>query len=168
FSCRWDSITRTPASGKRMGPRSEGRGLQISLTMDASRGCLDELCSATSGSAEINLAVAESTVIKDSNVHILKSTVSGPLGHGLLALLLGRSSASKMGIFVLPGYIDADYTDNIGIMVKCFLPPVTIPFGSRIAQLIPFCSCVPNISQDTRKNNGFGSTGALLVAFCQV
>uniref|UniRef100_A0A8C5X1Z5 dUTPase-like domain-containing protein n=1 Tax=Malurus cyaneus samueli TaxID=2593467 RepID=A0A8C5X1Z5_9PASS len=109
--------------------------------------------------AGIDLAVAESTIIKDSNVHILKSTVSGPLGHGLSALLIGRSSASKMGIFVLPGCIDADYTGNIGIMVKCFLPPVTIPFGSRIAQLIPFRSCVPNIGQNTRKDGGFGSTG---------
>ncbi|NXM09807.1 POK9 protein, partial [Tyrannus savana] len=115
-----------------------------------------------------DLAVAESINIVDTNVHVLPSTVTGPLGHGLSALLIGRSSTSKKGIFVLPGCIDADYTGPIGIMVKVFSPPVSIPAGSVIAQLIPFKAQVPQVGSKVRGDGGFGSTGSPNVAFCQI
>lgn len=53
------------------------------------------------------------------------------------ALLLGRSSASMMGLFVLPGVIDADFTGEIQVMVHTPFPPIQITKGQRIAQLIP-------------------------------
>lgn len=96
--------------------------------------------------------------IIDENVHLIDSTASGPLGYGLSALLIGRSSATKMGIFVLPGLIDADYIGIIKIMVKIFSPPVTITKGSKIAQLIPFKSQVPVAAMKDRGTGAFGST----------
>lgn len=112
--------------------------------------------------------MAEFRVISDDQVHVIPSTCTGPLGHGLSALLLGRSSASKKGIFVLPGVIDADYTGPIGIMVKVFCPPVAIPQGSVIAQLIPFLNQVPKARPAVRGEKGFGSTGQPVVAFSEV
>ncbi|NXC11767.1 POK9 protein, partial [Orthonyx spaldingii] len=120
------------------------------------------------GSAGVDLAVAESRVIKDHKVHLIPSTCSGPLDRGLSALLIGRSSMSKQGIFVLPGLIDADFTGTIQIMVHALNPPVTIPSGSKIAQLIPFKSQVPRAWSLDRGDAGFGSTGQPIVAFTEV
>lgn len=109
------------------------------------------------------MAVAESVNITDQDVHVVDSVVSGPLGNGLAALLIGRSSSSRQGIFVLPGLIDADYTGIIRIMLKVFVPPATILKGSRIAQLIPFQPSVPRSQPTNREQGAFGSTGKPLV-----
>ncbi|NWX27080.1 POK9 protein, partial [Notiomystis cincta] len=110
------------------------------------------------GSAGVDLAVGRTVTITDSNVHLIESTVTGPLGFGLSAILIGRSSMSRIGVFVLPGLIDADYTGPIKIMVKVFSPPVTLTRGSKIAQLIPFKSQVPVARDIVRGNGAFGST----------
>ncbi|NXU46785.1 POK9 protein, partial [Drymodes brunneopygia] len=120
------------------------------------------------GRAGLDLALAESVTLEDDSVHVVPSTCSGPLGEGLSALLLGRSSASKQGLFVLPGVIDADYTGIIKIMLKAFCPPVTIPAGSKIAQLVPFKAAVLSSGINERGNGGFGSTGEPLVVFAEV
>uniref|UniRef100_A0A8B9IWB3 dUTPase-like domain-containing protein n=1 Tax=Amazona collaria TaxID=241587 RepID=A0A8B9IWB3_9PSIT len=117
-------------------------------------GCLSELSAATIGSAGIDLAVGEPVTIKDLNMHIVPSTCTGLLGFGLSALLLGRSSTSKQGIFVLAGVIDTDYASPIGIMIHALNPPVTIPQGSKIAQLIPFKGCVPKTDNWIRGQEG--------------
>ncbi|NXV24356.1 POK9 protein, partial [Cepphus grylle] len=114
------------------------------------------------GSAGVNLAVGVTTEILDNAVHVLPSTLSGPLGHGLSALLLGRSSATLQGLFVLPGVIDADYTGPISIMVKAFAPPITVRQGSTIAQLVLFHAQIPLSQNKTRGNGGFGSTNVAL------
>lgn len=87
----------------------------------------------------------------------------GPLPAGFCALLIGRSSTSKAGLFVLPGVIDTDYTGEIKIMAWTPTPPCTIPAGERIAQLI----LLPNVQREKgdpilgqqRGSAGFGSTG---------
>lgn len=58
-------------------------------------------------------------------------------GQGTEALLIGRSSASMEGLNVLVGLVDADYQGEIYIMVQIVIPPLHIPQGSCIAQLIP-------------------------------
>lgn len=83
----------------------------------------------------------------------------GPLGQGLSALLLGRSSTSRKRVFVLPGIIDDDFTGVISIMVWTLFPPVHIPKGSKIGQLVPFYSAVPKVQHKERGEGGFGSTG---------
>ncbi|KFP02343.1 hypothetical protein N300_01095, partial [Calypte anna] len=62
-------------------------------------------------------------------------------------------------IFVVPGVIDADYTGLVKIMVYTITPLVSIPKGSRIAQLVPFLSQVPCKDESDRGSGGFGSTG---------
>uniref|UniRef100_A0A452GNT8 dUTPase-like domain-containing protein n=1 Tax=Gopherus agassizii TaxID=38772 RepID=A0A452GNT8_9SAUR len=120
---------------------------------------------ATRGSAGVDLATAADVTLADDKVQIVPSVVNGPLGYGLSALLIGRSSMSKQGLFVLPGLIDVDYTGNIGIMVRALFPPVNIAAGTRIAQLIPFQSSVPKTKLTERGSHGFGSTDSPQVAF---
>ena len=94
--------------------------------------------------------------LTDSTVTLIPTGVMGPLGDGHSALLLGRSSVTRMGLFVLPGVIDADHTGEIKIMAWTPSPPCFIPKGQKIAQLVPFHSMTkPGIRDRT---GGFGST----------
>ena len=42
-----------------------------------------------------------------------------------------------MGLFVLPGVIDADYSGEIYIMAYTLFPPIRPEAGQRFGQLIP-------------------------------
>lgn len=68
--------------------------------------------------------------------------VTGPIGKGYSVLLWGRSSTTLTGLFVLPGVIDVDYEGVIQAMAWTPLPPVLVPKGTRIDQLI-FKATVP-------------------------
>ncbi|NWS64596.1 POK9 protein, partial [Chunga burmeisteri] len=111
------------------------------------------------GSAGVDLATAVDVTLLGTEVQLIDSELKGPLGRGLSALLIGRSSVSRKGIFIVPGLIDADYTGTIKIMVYTLTPPVSIPRGSKIAQLIPFQSAVPHAADRQRGDGAFGSTG---------
>uniref|UniRef100_A0A8B9PL11 dUTPase-like domain-containing protein n=1 Tax=Apteryx owenii TaxID=8824 RepID=A0A8B9PL11_APTOW len=113
----------------------------------------------TAGSAGVDVTTAASATIVDQKVHKVPLAVRGPLGDGLSALLVGRSSATSQELFVLVGVVDADFTGQIQAMIWTPSPPVFIPMGSRIAQLIPFRSLVPHAESNERGNGGFGSTG---------
>ncbi|XP_049650047.1 uncharacterized protein LOC126035466 isoform X2 [Accipiter gentilis] len=91
--------------------------------------------------------------------------IKGPLGFGLSAFLMGQSSTALKGILVVPGLIDADYCGTVKIMIHVVIPPVSIPKGTRIAQLVPFRLCVPNPGEVQRGDGGFGSTGKPQVYF---
>lgn len=93
----------------------------------------------------------------------------GPIqihGKAYVALLIGRSSASLAGLFILPGVIDADFVGEIQIMACTLFPPLKIPKGQRIAQLVPLPQITEGIipQQDLpRGNQGFGSSGLTLL-----
>ncbi|RLV98435.1 hypothetical protein DV515_00010853 [Chloebia gouldiae] len=93
--------------------------------------------------------------------------VKGPIvvnGQAMGVLLIERSSASMLGLFVLPGVIDADYEGEIKIMVYTPFPPMKIEKGQRIAQLIPLPQTVSYIAPSqlaSCHDKGFGSTGGL-------
>lgn len=103
----------------------------------------------------------------DSRPQKVPTNIHGPItinGQTYGALLLGRSSSGIQGLFILPGVIDADYTGVISIVLQTNFPPIHVPAGSRIAQLVP----VPQLTKDlhpcsekARQNDGFGSTGGL-------
>ncbi|NWX08390.1 POK9 protein, partial [Caloenas nicobarica] len=112
-----------------------------------------------SGSAGVDLETEVETTLWDTQVLCVPTKVHGPLGNGLSALLLGRTSTTKKGLFVLPGVIDADFTGQIKIMVWTPSPPVNIPAASRIAQLVPFKAQVPHALSQERGDSSFGSIG---------
>ncbi|XP_074755489.1 deoxyuridine 5'-triphosphate nucleotidohydrolase-like [Athene noctua] len=103
--------------------------------------------SATTGSAGVDVETAVDVTIQDQKVHLVDSNVEGPLGFGLSAFIIGRSLATRQGIQVLLGIINADYIGVIKIMVQTLTPPVFIPKGSRIAQLVPFKACVRSVGE---------------------
>lgn len=94
----------------------------------------------TTGSTGVDLAAAQSVTLTDSTVTLIPAGVMGPLGVGRSAFLLGHSAVTWMGLLVLPGVTDADYTGEIKIMAWTPSPLCFIPKGQKIAQLIPFHS----------------------------
>lgn len=115
------------------------------------------------------MAAAVRTTLMTSRPVKISTGVRGPVlingqPHG--GLLLGRSSVSIMGLFVLPGVIDVDYTGDIMIMAYTPFPPLTIEAGQRIAQFIPLPQLTKELqprTQCSRGNQGFGSSGLALL-----
>ncbi|NXQ87403.1 POK9 protein, partial [Nyctibius grandis] len=110
-------------------------------------------------SAGLDLAAAATITFTDSTVQRIPTGVWGPLGHGHSALLLGRSSTTLMGLFVLPGVIDADFKGEIQIMAWTPSPPCVVQQGTRVAQLILFKAINVGTSTKERGSAGFGSSG---------
>lgn len=104
------------------------------------------------------MATTIDVTLLDTQVRLIDSALWGPLGHGLSALI-GCSSVSRCGIFVIPALVDADFCGNIKIMVYTLHPPVSILKGEKIAQLILFEAKVPCQGKRERGSGGFGSTG---------
>lgn len=125
---------------------------------------------ATAGSAGLDLATTHTVTLLDSSVHLLPTGVTGPLPPQTQALLLGRSSTTLSGLFVLPGVIDSDNNTEIQIMAWTPFPPCTVPEGSRIAQLI----LIPKENFDSifnqslpQRQGSFGSTGEPQILWVQ-
>ncbi|XP_068856587.1 deoxyuridine 5'-triphosphate nucleotidohydrolase-like [Aphelocoma coerulescens] len=129
------------------------------------RGCQNHTNQpATRGSLGVGVATSIEVTLTDRQVTLIPTTAKGPLssdGPRLGGLLVGQSSTSWQGVVVLPGVIDADYTGEIKIMAYALQPPVIIPQGSRMAQIIP----IPLMTNGGTSNNnvrgdhGFGSSG---------
>lgn len=107
----------------------------------------------------MDVCTAATVVLESSEIRKVPLEAFGPLGGGMSALLMGRSSATLQGIIVHLGLIDADFTGQICAMVSTPTPPVTIPKGTRLAQLVPFKSSVRRTADQSRGAGGFGSTG---------
>ncbi|NWR01987.1 POK9 protein, partial [Paradoxornis webbianus] len=120
------------------------------------------------GSTGLDLATSITETLLDSSVHLLPTGIFGPLGPQISALLIGRSSTTLSGLFVLPGVIDSDSVGEIKIMAWTRFTPCTVPQGTRIAQLIP---CSHNLSPLSAECNtrvgGFGSMGTPQVLWVQ-
>ncbi|KAK4822301.1 LOW QUALITY PROTEIN: hypothetical protein QYF61_013000 [Mycteria americana] len=114
---------------------------------------MDALSTRTQGSAGLDVTTVTDFTLWGTHVQKIPLNVKGPLGQGYSVLLLGRSSTTLTGLFVLPGVIDADFTGQIQAMVWTPSPPVFIPRKTRIAQLILFKAVVP------QAETWFGSTG---------
>lgn len=117
----------------------------------------------------MDLAAAIDVTLYTDRPAKIPTGIKGPIiinGQSFGALLLGRSSASIMGLFVLPGVIDADFIGEIQIMVYTPYPPLKIEKGQRIAQLVPLpqltAGLVPKLA-NPRDIKGFGSTGLTLL-----
>ncbi|KFO60473.1 hypothetical protein N302_10473, partial [Corvus brachyrhynchos] len=118
------------------------------------------------GSLGLDLATAIDVTLIDDRPQKIPTGIKGPLVineqcHG--ALLLGRSSSSMKGLFVLPGLIDKDYEGEICIVVQTHFPPMHIPAQSKIAQLIhlPQLTAAAAKGAPEQGAGNFGSTGRL-------
>ncbi|RMC19139.1 hypothetical protein DUI87_03743 [Hirundo rustica rustica] len=120
---------------------------------------LSRLAGGICGSAGVDVCTAESLVIDSEKIHKVPLDAFGPLGDGMSAFLMGRSSATIQGIMGHLGLIDADFSGQIHAMVSTPTPPLTIPKGTQIVQLVPFKSSVSRTEDRSRGDSGFSSTG---------
>ncbi|KAK1199367.1 POK9 protein, partial [Pygoscelis papua] len=116
------------------------------------------------GSLGVVLETAVEVTLTNTEVCKIPSNASGPLmsnDQKVGGLLLGHSSAGVKGLIIIPGVIDADYEGTIYIMAYTLNPPLFVPKGSWIAQILAFQSPViyPPPSDRKRGSGGFGSTG---------
>uniref|UniRef100_A0A8B9BAS6 dUTPase-like domain-containing protein n=1 Tax=Anser brachyrhynchus TaxID=132585 RepID=A0A8B9BAS6_9AVES len=103
---------------------------------------VDTLSARTRGSAGVDVSTVIDATLCGTHVHKIPLNVKGPVGNDCSVLLLGRSSTTLTGLFVLPGIIDADYNGQIQAMAWTPSPPLSIQKGTRIAQLILFRAVV--------------------------
>ncbi|RMB97206.1 hypothetical protein DUI87_26308 [Hirundo rustica rustica] len=117
----------------------------------------------------MDVAAAVDVTIMTTNPLKIPTGLIGPIiinGQPVGGLLLGRSSTTMLGLFVLPGVIDADYCGEIMIMAYTQYPPPPpqIKKGQKLAQLIPLPQLAKDISpmrHDARNQGSFGSTKRL-------
>ncbi|KFQ16737.1 hypothetical protein N331_09454, partial [Merops nubicus] len=120
------------------------------------------------GSLEVDLETAIEITLTDHKVTLIPTTTKGPLYHEnsqISGLLLERSSSSIQGLIFLPGVIDADFTGIIQIMAHTLCPPMTVPQGSKITQIIALEQMTVTRKEHwegerkPKGTDGFGSTG---------
>ncbi|RWS19803.1 HERV-K_6q14.1 provirus ancestral Gag-Pol polyprotein-like isoform X2 [Leptotrombidium deliense] len=117
----------------------------------------------TSGSAGLDLsATARAVLTPDMGVQVIPADMSGPLPHGMVGLLLGRSSSALKGLHIIPGVIDPDFTGPVKILAFAPRGIISISPGDRIAQLLILPSRHGDYPSMTRErgNAGLGSTGS--------
>ncbi|NXD03350.1 POK9 protein, partial [Certhia familiaris] len=120
------------------------------------------------GSFAMDLATSDTVTLINSTVHLLPTRIFGPPRPQTSALLVGRSSTTIQGLFVLPGVIDSDSVGEIKIMAWTPFPPCTVPRGACIAQLIPFThTLTPPVPECNTREGGFGSTGTPEILWVQ-
>ncbi|KAK1208907.1 POK9 protein, partial [Pygoscelis papua] len=118
---------------------------------------------ATSGSLGLDLATAVDCTLLDSRPARIATGVHGPIlvnNQAVGALLIGRSSATMLGLTVLVGLIDKDYQGEIQIMVQTLFPPLFVAKGSKVAQLIPLPHLTESVSPAQLTPRGCGAFGS--------
>uniref|UniRef100_A0A674HUD6 dUTPase-like domain-containing protein n=1 Tax=Terrapene triunguis TaxID=2587831 RepID=A0A674HUD6_9SAUR len=144
---------------------STGRGVttgswlpaKITPRETSSRAC--DQPEATTGSAGIDLVNQENMDITlPGEVLLMPSQIQGPLPEGMVGLVLPRSSASKQGLFVVPGVVDSDYGGVIHVQLWSHLPKQLFQ-GDAWAQLILVPYSLPAGGRNVPRTGGFGSTG---------
>jgi len=122
-----------------------------------------------SGDAGLDLFAAESTKLLPSETKLIKTGIAIELPPSTEAQVRPRSGlALKHQVTVLntPGTIDEGYRGEVGvILINLGKTPFEVAAGMKIAQLIvkPVIHVevveVENLSETTRGEGGFGSTG---------
>uniref|UniRef100_A0A8B9UVS6 dUTPase-like domain-containing protein n=1 Tax=Anas zonorhyncha TaxID=75864 RepID=A0A8B9UVS6_9AVES len=122
-------------------------------------GFLDNNAPASRGSLRVDLAIAVSVTLSDKSVVAIPTGIQGLLSNTPLGgLLLGRSSVGLKGLIVIPGIIDIDHVGEIRVMAYTFNPPLFIPKGTKIAQLVALRNYQPCAGAQVNREGGFGST----------
>ncbi|NXQ04692.1 POK9 protein, partial [Vidua macroura] len=120
------------------------------------------------GSAGLDLATSITVMLLDSSAHLLPAGIFGPPGPQKSALLVGRSSTTLLGFFVLLEVIDSESVGEIKIMAWTPFPPCTVPQGTHIAQLIPFSRNLSStLTECNTRVGGFCCTGTPQILWAQ-
>ncbi|KGL90684.1 hypothetical protein N301_15745, partial [Charadrius vociferus] len=116
-----------------------------------------------SGSLGLDLAIAVDCTLLDSRPTRIATGIHGPIlvnNQAVGALLIGRSSATMLGLTVLVGLIDKDFQGEIQIMAQTLFPPLFVAKGSKIAQLIPLPHLTESLAPAQMAPRGSGAFGS--------
>lgn len=94
----------------------------------------------------MDVHTAATVILESCCVYKVLLDVFGPLGQGLSALLVERSSVTLQGIFVHPGVIDADFTGQICAMVSTPTPSSLSLQGLALLNLCLFSHVSPGLT----------------------
>ena len=114
-----------------------------------------------------DLKASEQGEILPGEFKMIPTDIAMEIPSHLYGHIQSRSGlASKKGIFVLTGTIDANYRGKIWVVLGNFgNEPFTYEVGDRIAQIVFMEYVTPNfhkvdeLSDSERGENGYGSTG---------
>jgi len=117
--------------------------------------------------AGLDLYSIEAVTLKPRQRCLVRTGIAVAIPEGCYGRLAPRSGlATKQGIDVLAGVIDADYRGEIGcLLYNLGDEAVDLPAQTKICQLIierivtPDAAWVDNLSDTSRGSGGFGSTG---------
>ena len=86
--------------------------------------------------------------------------VAGPLPEGIVGLVLGYSSLSFQGIWVVYGVVDSDYIGEIKVLISLPTKTVQINKGQRITQflLLPYYQTRKNLTSQAKSHRVFRSS----------
>jgi len=148
------------------GKREEERGQRLRVETNESSGQSKSFSqqpqAATRGSLEIDLETTIDVVLNDTTVHEIPSNAVEPRINSnsrMKGLLVGRSSAGVKGLLIVPRVIDANYADQIHIMVHTLCPPLFVPKGSKTAQVLVIGSSIDHsLTKTSRENRSLDST----------
>ncbi|NXA44212.1 POK9 protein, partial [Eudromia elegans] len=121
------------------------------------------------GSLGVDVATAVDIHLRDNNVQKIKLQVKGSLSSQkhVHAVLMGHSSLGASGVVLIPGVIDADCEGDIYALLFTLTPPIVIPAGTCIAQLIAVPAGAP-LTMGPERTGGFSSTGKLVCLTTQL
>lgn len=124
---------------------------------------------AHSDDSGMDLCSIDEVMLKKGEIKLIKTGISIELPKNTEAQIRPRSGlALKHGITVLnaPGTIDEGYRGEIGIiLINHSNEDFQIKAGMKVAQMVimpvlkPIIKIVNELSETSRGNNGFGSTG---------
>jgi len=142
----------------------EGRPLaERSEPSSQNKGFLQQPQAATRGRLGTDLEITIDIILNDITRHEIPSSAVGPLinqNSKTEGLLVGCSSAGVKGLLVIPRVINTDYAGQIHIMAHTLCPPLFVPKGSRIAQIVGTSNSLNHSSAKTlRGDQSLDSTG---------
>jgi dUTP pyrophosphatase len=117
--------------------------------------------------AGLDLSSIEAIRLQPGERRLIRTGLAVAIPEGYYGRLAPRSGlASKKGIDVMAGVIDADYRGEIGcLLYNAGDEQIDLPAQTKICQLIiekiitPAAVWVDGLSQTSRGSGGFGSTG---------
>ncbi|MDX6559906.1 MAG: dUTP pyrophosphatase [Blastocatellia bacterium] len=117
--------------------------------------------------AGLDLSSIEAIRLQPGERRLIRTGLAVAIPEGFYGRLAPRSGlASKKGIDVMAGVIDADYRGEIGcLLYNAGDEQIDLPAQTKICQLIiekiitPAAVWVDGLSQTSRGSGGFGSTG---------
>jgi dUTP pyrophosphatase len=121
----------------------------------------------SSAAAGLDLYSIEAVELQPHERRLVRTGLAVAIPEGFYGRVAPRSGlATKQGIDVLAGVIDADYRGEIGcLLYNSGHEPVHLPAQSKICQLIieqivtPVAVWAENLTDTDRGSGGFGSTG---------